>query len=196
MRRRRRLPHLVVCVAAVIIGSTTSLALAGAHLDPKALVLRPSDVPQGFGFVPAESRYWPNTALTGTAASPVLARSHRLNGYQGAYQKRDGARLHEILTRADVFRAPSGAEIFFTWFDRDQRNSNADRIRKGAQPYIGRRADLGQGGWIYVQQVPPDYVLVFWRYHRVFAWIRTWGVGVKPTLGLAKRQQRRIVTAS
>jgi hypothetical protein len=173
---------------------TTGLTVA-VQLDPRSLTLRPTDAPKGFEPLRDGSRYWPNTALTGNIAARLVARSHRVNGYQALYQQRKGSRVKEILSRADVFKHSDGARFIFDWMDRDQRKSNAVRIQKrGEDPYRRTPANIGAGAWIYSQRLPANYVLLFWRYGRVVAWIRTWGVGVDKTVALARLQQRRIAS--
>jgi hypothetical protein len=195
--RRHALAIAASIGAAVVASATVAAAPRDAPPDTKNLVLQASEVPAGFVLDRRNSRYWSNAAFAQLRPDlePLLARAGRVNGYRKTYKRAVGSRIRYILSGADTHRTVAGARSYLAWIDQQQRKSNRARARKGQQPYARAPVDVGEGGWVYIDGPPAYYVLVAWRQGRVVASLHTWGIGSRPTLALARLQEKRIHAA-
>ncbi|MGH3132667.1 MAG: hypothetical protein ACRDNY_02800 [Gaiellaceae bacterium] len=173
-------------LVATVAVAAIALPAAATSVDPKALVLRPDDVPAGFRFDPHESGLRSNKleAKEFPETRRLFTRWGRITGYQAAYQK-NGARIEG---RADLFRTRGGARRLLLWADREAR-------RQGPMGLERDRARVGTEGWAYAARTPLVFTFVLWRYKRVWAGVATLGLSKAATLALARAQQRRIADA-
>jgi hypothetical protein len=175
-----------IAAAALAVTAPTMTVAATADLDPRSLVLRQADVPAGFRLDRNGSGVRSNAEES--AGQPevrrMFARSGRVTGYEAAF---DSAAA-QLESRADVFRKPAGARLLLDWFDRELRMSGLRGLRRAS-------IRIGAAGWVYAGPSPSPFVLVVWRYDRVFAGVVTRGLTRARTIALARAQQRRIAAA-
>lgn len=199
MSRARQLIAALAAVPMAVFAVAVSHAAtsATAALNPKDLVLRPSEVPTGFAPDRKNSRYWSNAALVRDRPdlAQLLQRTGRVNGYRYTYRREVGPRIRYVSSGAETHTSIAGAQLYLRWIDQEQRKNNRTRERKGQEPYARLRVRIGEQGWMYVEGPPRDYVLIAWQQGRVVASLHTWGVGVQSTLALARTQQERINNA-
>ena len=162
------------------------VSAAAAEVDPKALVLAPSDLPRGFVLDREESGLRTNAdeAKDGREARELIVRTGRVTGYEVTWSKR-GATLD---SRADLCRRAAGARVLLDFVEEGMQKSGIAGLRRAP-------ASVGAESWIYFGSRPVAFTLVAWRYERVFAGIVAVGLTNAKTLELARKQQRRIVTA-
>jgi hypothetical protein len=174
------------CVTLVIL-ATVGLPAAAASVDPKALVIRPSDVPVGYVLSPRESGLRTNEqeAKESAEADRVFRRFGRVTGYQMIFERRDE---RTIEGRADIFGSPRGAREMLRWVDRQARLSGFRDLRR--QP-----VDIGAEGRVFDLGSPWREAYVYWRYGSVWAALGGRGLSNDRALGLARVQQRRMVAA-
>ena len=172
-------------VGVVVIALLLALPAGAAGVDPKTLVLALSDLPAGYRLDRDESGLRTNEreSKDGREARELVVRSGRITGYEATWGKRE----IRLDSRADLCRRSSGARILFDFVVQEMRKSGIKGLRRAP-------AGVGADSWIYSggdAQVS-GFVLVVWRYDRVFAGIA--GVGLSRTLALelARKQQRRI----
>jgi hypothetical protein len=172
----RLLPALALVALAVL---PSALAVSG----PSALVLRPADVPAGFRLDPDESGLRTNAleAREFPASRKPFRRWQRVTGYQAKYRKGDAS----IEARADVFRAPTGAEKCLAWVVSELRKSGISGQRL-------ERFRIGDKGWIFWAG---RWTLLVWRQGAVFSGVHGDGLSKARVVELARSQQRRIVAA-
>jgi hypothetical protein len=172
-------------VALVLLG-TLAMPASAVTVDPKQLVLAPSDVPAGFRIDSAETGIRTNE-LEGKEypeTRPLFRRWRRVIGYQVSYRRKGSS----IEARADLFRAANGAHELQDWADREYRKSGMGGLMR-------ERAGIGSESVVYWGGGPSGHAVVIWRYQRVWAGIAGIGLGRQRTLALARVQQRRIVAA-
>jgi hypothetical protein len=162
------------------------VSAAAAEVDPKALVLAPSDLPRGFVLDREESGLRTNVeaAKDGREARELIARTGRITGYEVTWSKR----ATTLDSRADLCRRAAGARVLLDFIKEQMQKAGIKGLRRA-------RAGVGAESWIYFGGSPAAFTLVAWRYERVFAGIVAVGLTRAQTLGLARKQQRRIVTA-
>jgi hypothetical protein len=177
-------------VARVLVSAVCTTLLFGSpaaagQVDPKALLLRQSDLPAGFRLLPDQSGPRPNRELVsgGPDHARQVQRSGRVSGYVRIWnlRTRDDARL--ISSLADLCRTASGARIWLAWLDARAR------LQSGQLGHRRQRVGIGDEGWAYSDQ---DSATVGWRQGRAVALLSVWGLGLRKALVLARVQQRRI----
>lgn len=180
-----RLAALAILAAAVLVPAVPASA---AQVDPSALVLARPDVPAGFRLERDESgpRTNEEESKNGREARELVVRSGRLSGYETRWSGRETT----LNSRADLCRRPAGARIIFEFVVAEMRKSGIKGLRRTP-------AGLGNESWIYSgsESQVSGFVLVVWRYERVFAGIVGVGLTRKVALELARKQQRRIARA-
>jgi hypothetical protein len=164
-----------------------TLPASAATIDPKQLVLAPSDVPAGFRLDRAETGIRTNQleAKEYPETRQRFRRWRRVIGYQAAYR---GDHASGIEARADLFRDASGAHELQLWADREYQRSGTSGLTRA-------RAGIGTESVIFWGGGAKGHAVVIWRYQRVWAGIAGIGMGKRPTLALARIQQRRIAVA-
>jgi hypothetical protein len=92
--------------AFLVIAAVGASAAFAISVDPKVLVIRPSDIPAGYAVVRSESGLRTNEQEAKTPeVGRLFRRWGRVTGYQMIFDR--GERT--IEARADVFRSASGA---------------------------------------------------------------------------------------
>lgn len=173
---------------ALLVASTAAVALAmpasAADVNPRALVLRQSDVPAELRLDRRASGLRTNgeESQGDRGAKAFVTRAGRIVGYVARYVH--PGRDQGIESRADVFRDPKGARLMLNRFDAFWRQ---------LAPGIPRaRAGIGAESWVYSGSIDS---VVAWRHGRVFGSILGVGMTRERTLALARLQQRRIAGA-
>jgi hypothetical protein len=175
---------LLVAFAAAAL---CAVPAAAGELDPRALVLRQSDVP---GWQLDVDNSGPRSNKRESEGDPELralfTRAGRLSGHEVIYNR--GA--PEISSRADVFRRPEGARMLLRWFEKQFGMASRAALQRTPQ-------GIGAEGWVWTFRVPSlgRSTVVVWRHGRVFAGLWTAGLSRKHTLSLARSQDRRITLA-
>jgi hypothetical protein len=174
---------LAVLVAGLL---SASAAAAATALDPGTLVLRASDVPQGFVVDPAETglrtnqREWRDEPET----RQLFRRAGRVTGYESRFDRK----IDSIASRVDVFRGPAGPRLVFDYFDEEMRKS-------GIKGLYRSRVAIGDEGRLYGDKKGEVITFVVWREGRVFSAVVGNGIARARTLALARLQQQRIAIA-
>ena len=173
-------------VALVFTGVLAVPAVA-ASVHPKALVIRPSDVPAGYALNRSESGLRTNEqeAKESAEAGRVFRRFGRVTGYQMIFERRDE---RTIEARADVFGSPEGAREMLRFADRQARLAGIRGLRRA-------RAGIGTESWVFYLRSSWVEAYVYWRYGSVWAALGGRGLSKDQALGLARVQQRRMVSA-
>ena len=173
----------IVVLALGLLG-TVALPASAAAVDPKQLVLGPSDVPAGFRIDPAESGIRTNEleAKEFPETRPLFRSWRRVIGYQASYRGDDASRIE---ARADLFRSAGGAHELQLWAVREYRRSGVSGLMRG-RAGIGTESVIFWGG---------GHAFVLWRYERAWAGVAGIGVGKQRTLALARKQQQRMAAA-
>lgn len=173
-------------VLALIAVAVLAAPAAASGLDPKALVLGPTDVPTGFRLDRVESGLRTNEleARESPETRALFSRWRRVTGYQARYERSDST----IEARADLFRDSGGARNLLAWVDREFQRSGVMGLRRA-------RAGIGDEGWVYWGGSSSGVAVVVWRYSRVWSGIGSMGLGKARVLALARLQQRRIAEA-
>jgi hypothetical protein len=177
-----------IAAAALALAAPAATVAGTADLDPRSLVLRQTDVPAGFQ--PDRNGSGVRSNAEESAGQPevrrIIARSGRITGYKAVFDKTAAAQLE---SSAAVHRKPAGASLLFDWLDRQVRNSGLSGLRRAP-------VRIGAAGWVYTGPSPSAFVIVLWRYDRVFAGVVTRGGLTRArTIALARAQQRRIAAA-
>jgi hypothetical protein len=159
---------------------------AGAGPDPGRLVLRASDVPQGFVVDGAETGRLTNEHewREEPQARPVLRKAGRVTGYESRFERG----LDSIASRVDLLRGPAGSRLLLDYFDSEMRKSGIRGLHRS-------RLAIGDEGWLYGDRKGDVVTFVVWRSGRVFSAVVGAGVARPRTLSLARVQQRRIAAA-
>ena len=168
----------------LVVLPVIALPAAAATVDPKQLVLAPTDVPAGFRLDRAETGIRTNEleAKEYPETRAPFRRWRRVIGYQASYRGKDASRIE---ARADLFRDAAGARQLQDWADREYRRSGISGLRRS-------HAGVGAGGVVFWGGGHAGHAFVLWRYGRVWAGIAGIGLGKERTLALARAQQRRI----
>jgi hypothetical protein len=173
---------LLIAGALVLIAAPMA---SSALPNPRALVLRQSDLPRGYNVLRANTG-----ALTNAQAAQGnrellrdFAAWGRRDGYSVEYE---GGIRGNIASRVDLFRGVGGAGKFLAWV--------AEATPKSAGiPLVRRQAGLGNAAYIFRKDFGSStFVVVEWRYRNVCAHVSGDGLGIRKTLALAHIQQRRI----
>ena len=172
-----------------LLTSVVALLLAasafGAEVDPARLVLQRSDAPAGFRLDPSNSG--PSSNAHELSANKEIGQrllgAGRVTGYIAEFQRGDLG----INSRADLFRATSGAHNVLLYFDRELRTEGIKGLRRS-------RVDLGSEAWVYAGP-PGTMAVAAWRHGRVVAALATIGLSRAKTLDLARAQDRGIAAS-
>lgn len=184
---RGTVDHAVVM--RLVLVATLFAALSGtahgADLDPKALVLRNTDVPAGYRLDAARSGMKTNAEETAPRIRALLVRWGRVKGYQAGF--RSGPK--SLTSRVDLLRTSRGARSMLDWFTAEMRKAGIRGLER-------HRTGLGAEGWIYRGRVQAGgFAVIAWRHGRVFAGVAVSHLGPDRALALARLVERRIVTA-
>jgi hypothetical protein len=167
----------------VVLALVTGTAHAAA-VEPKALVLRQSDVPVGYRLDESASGVKANEDDLPPMRA-LFARWGRVTGYQADY--RVGTK--SVTSRVDLLRTTRGARSMLDWFRAEMRKA-------GIRGLVRRPAGLGAEGWVYRAKVDGvGFTVIAWRHGRLFAGIAVSHLGPDRALALARLVERRIVTA-
>jgi hypothetical protein len=171
--------------AFLVIAAVGASAAFAVSVDPKVLVIRPSDIPAGYAVVRSESGLRTNEQEAKTPeVGRLFRRWGRVTGYQMIFDR--GERT--IEARADVFRSTSGAREMLRWADRQAHLAGVPGLRR-------TRARIGAEGLVFVVGSPAVETYVYWRHGVVWAALGGRGMSRDQALTLARVQQRRIVAA-
>jgi hypothetical protein len=170
-----------VVALSVLVGSATA-----GTVDPRALVIRPADVPAGYQLERSESGLRTNAveAKENTEMAPLFRRWGRVTGFQLIFER--GERT--IEARTDLFRAASGAGRMLVWSERQSRLAGVQGLR-------GARADVGDEGWIFWTTAQWTETYVYWRFGRAWSAVGGRGQTRGQALAFARLQQQRIAAA-
>jgi hypothetical protein len=178
--------RLFLLGAAVLALTVTTAASAGA--DPRAMVLRTSDLPHGYAILRANTGPAPN-AKAAQGNRDLLARFAtwgRVTGYRVEFT---GGVKGSIGSSADLFRGTPGARGYLRW------SAQVTPPRTGLR-LVRRQRGPGDEAYVFEKDFGTTlFVVVEWRYRNVTAHVGADGVGVSGALALARVQQRRIVAA-
>jgi hypothetical protein len=152
-----------------------SASASASNVDPRALVLRATDVPRDYRLDRRQTSVFTNREFG--AQPQYAARLDRVSGYIATYHAGNRGLLR---SRADVFQRPAGARLLV-------RDLDAAYGSRGRQA-VG----VGAGGWVYSSGV---WAMVLWRHGRLLGLIETWGLGKKRALAFARLQQSRMGAA-
>jgi hypothetical protein len=177
--------RLVLVVLA--LAGTVVVSPSAATVDPKALVIRPSDVPAGYVLSRSESGLRTNQqeARESPEAGRLFRRLGRVTGYQLIFEGRDE---RKIEARADVFASPDGAREMLRYADRQAGLAGIRGLRRA-------RADIGADGVVVYVRSSWVESYVYWRYRSVWAALGGRGLPKEQALALARVQQRRMAAA-
>jgi len=175
----------VVPLVLVLLGMV-ALPASAASVDPKALVIRPSDVPAGYVLQRSESGLRTNAqeAKESSEAGRVFRRFGRVTGYQMIFERGE----RKIEARADVFGSAAGASEMLRWADRQARLAGIRGLQRA-------RAGIGAEGWVVYLRSSWVESYVYWRYGSVWAALGGRGMSKDQALSLARVQQRRMAAA-
>jgi hypothetical protein len=175
-----------VPILALLAATILAAPAAASGLDPRALVLGPTDVPTGFRLDGDESGLRTNEleARESPETRARFSRWRRVTGYQARYERSDST----IEARADLFRDTGGARNLLAWVDREFQRAGLKGLRRA-------RAGVGNEGWVYWGGSSSGIAVVVWRYSRVWSGIAGVGLGKARVLALARLQQQRIAAA-
>jgi hypothetical protein len=168
---------------------------AAVAADPKAMVLRPADVPVDFR--QTKVRYVSNAQASREAAvRKNFVRLGRIQGYEATYEKQARRGILLVLSRASTYRTAAGARQSMSLDVAAAEKSRSVRFRRvPLAPTVGDesrlyRATVKQG------RTTVDVYTLSWRSGRVYAAVIGSGVAGtgKPwfVVKLARRQQARI----
>lgn len=175
--------RLLLALASLLIAVPAS----AADLDPRAVALRASEVPDGYAIDRKLSGVVPNAELTSPSSLPaVVARSGRVSGYRRFFRHRSSLDT-VVVSGVDVFRRAAGAQVMLEWIDARQRQLS--RSAGHRRENVG----VGQVGWVYWKGAPDSYTAVLWGQGRLVGMVSSFGLGRAPTIELARKQQRRMV---
>jgi len=178
--------HAIPILLAVV-GVLASPA-AAVDVAPRALVLRPVDVPAGWAPVRKETGIRTNGDEAGTdkKSRALIARLGRVTGYQSEWRR--GA-MDSIVSRADVFRSTDGARRYVDVAAASLRSSGIKGLERSP-------AHIGDSGYVFHGGRDGTVAWVVWRSGAVTGTVVGWGLPRDATLALARKQQRRIAAAS
>jgi hypothetical protein len=178
-------------VALAIVLTTAALAATAgaAQVDPRLLVLRTADVPVGFVADRKDTGVRTNEGEAGSsrASRALIARLGRVTGYAAEWDR--GRGNESIVSRADVFRAPTGARRYVELSASTLRRSGIAGLRRSP-------AAIGDGGYVFHGGPAGELAWVLWRSGGVAGMVAGWGVPRSTTLALARTQQGRIAGAT
>jgi hypothetical protein len=168
-----------------------AVVAAGAALDTRTLVLRPSDAPPGFRLDQHASHYVSNSALANgdTQLKKLIATTGRTTGYIARYDAQTSGLTRTILSLSHLLRDAKGADVFLAADDAKQRALNRQRIQRGGHAYARHSLSLGDEAWMY-WSTTSRVTLVEWRLRRCVASVMTWGLSRDQTINLARAQAR------
>jgi hypothetical protein len=179
-RMRLLLAAFVYCVFVAVPASA-------ATVDPRALVVGPTDVPAGFR-IDANATGVRTNALEARefpATRPLFTSWKRVTGYQARFLRGSWT----IEARVDLFRGADGARRMFEYVDLEAR-------RAGLKGQKRSRVRIGTEGWVHWVSSPSSkFTLVVWRNGRVFSGVMGRGISRDRTLVLARVQQQHIAAA-
>jgi hypothetical protein len=174
--------------AALIATAVISQPAGAANTDPRAYVLRATEVPAHY-FVDKD-----NTTLlskrmleTDPASRRAVERSGFVTGYYSRYLNSDPPRWRYIVSAAYLLRTPEGAKTFLSWMDKKLRAMGAQR----------HALHLGDAAFGYLSPAHVTGTWIVWRSGKVVALLSCqlmtghWNLAV----ALAAKQQRRIAAA-
>jgi hypothetical protein len=176
----------IALAALVAVLLSASAAAAAASPNPGTMVLRASDVPQGFVVDPAETglrtneREWRDEPET----RRLFRRAGRVTGYESRFDRK----LDSIASRVDLCRGPAGPGLLLDYFDEEMRKA-------GIKGLYRSRLALGDEAWLYGDRKGEVITFVVWREGRVFSGVVGNGITRARTLALARLQQRRVAAA-
>jgi len=172
------------------------LAADGATVDARALVLSSEDAPALFELDGKNTRYVTNTAAIrlDSKAKLRIDRSGRVTGYVATYSHRVGTRVYTVSSAAQLMRSATGAAIWLSDDDVQERAFNRQRRRANARPYQRQSLSIGAGGWMY-WATEPLFTRVEWRVGRAVGALMTWGLTRERTIALARSQARSMRAA-
>jgi hypothetical protein len=178
-------------LATLLVAAVAAAPALGAGVDPRALVLRTSEVPEGFVVDRDDTGIRTNEDEAGGNAANrrFLERTGRITGYLASWDR--GREPDTITARVDLFRTRAGARVLLDRYASEMRKSGIRGLRRSSVP-------LGEQGWVWHTKTgarSSDLVLVFWRSGRVLAGVAGWGISRARTLDLARIQQDRIAAA-
>jgi hypothetical protein len=178
-------------LATLLVTAVAAAPALGAGVDPRALVVRTSEVPAGFAVDRQHTGTRTNEdEANGSAASRrFLERTGRITGYLASWDRGRGP--DTITARVDLFRTRAGARMLLDRYVDEARKSGAKGLRRSSVP-------IGDWGWVWHTQpgAPAgDLGFVFWQSGRVVAGVAGWGISRALLLELARTQQGRIAAA-
>jgi hypothetical protein len=175
-----------LALLALVLLGTLAMPASAASVDPKALVIRPSDVPAGYVLSRSESGVRTNQqeATESPEAGRLFRRLGRVTGYQMIFER--GERT--IEARADVFGSPASAREMLHWADRQARLAGVRGLRRA-------RAGIGAVGWVFDVGSPSVVAYVYWQHGSVWSALGGRGMSRDRALALARVQQRRMAAA-
>lgn len=173
-------------LAAATAALVLCLPALGAGPDPGRLVLRASDVPQGFVVDDAETGLLTNEheGREEPQVRPILRKAGRVTGYESRFERG----LDSIASRVDLFRGAAGSRLLLDYLGSEMRKSGIRGLHRS-------RLAIGDEGWLYGDKKGDVITFVVWREGRVFSAVVGAGVTRPRTLSLARLQQRRIAAA-
>jgi hypothetical protein len=185
----------LAAAAAPAAGAGTQPAPAGP--DTRTMVLRLSDLPQGFGR--AEGVYVTNSDLDKLSGNKDYEKLGRLGGYRATYRRFGIAGILGVDAFASIYRSSTGAHDSYA-------QSLAGALQDGGPTFrwLPLKPRLGSETRVYLvtekqSGMRVDYYTIAWRHGRVFAEVIGGGVSGRITLAqvvaLARKQEARIVEA-
>ena len=169
-----------------IVALVFCLPALGAGPGPGTMVLRASDVPEGFVVDPAQTglrtneREWRDEPET----RRLFQRARRVTGYESRFNRGDDS----IASRVDILRGRNGADLLLGYFESEMRRSGIRGLHR-------ERIAIGDEGLLYGDRVGSVITFVVWRHGRVFSAVVGAGVARARVTSLARLQQRRIAAA-
>ncbi len=173
-------------LAAAIVALVLCLPALGAGPGPGTMVLRASDVPEGFVVDPAGTGLRTNEreGRDEPKARQLFRRAGRVTGYESRFERK----IDSIASRVDLFGGPAGPPLLLDYFDKEMRKSGIRGLHRS-------RLAIGDEGWLYGDKKGDVITFAVWREGRVFAAVVGAGITRPHTLALARLQQRRIAAA-
>jgi len=161
---------------------------AAGDVSPRALVLRPTDVPAGWALDRDETGLRTNAREGGTdrRSRALIARLGRVTGYQAEWRR---GTADSILSRADVFRSRAGARDYVDLAASSLRSSGIKGLRRSP-------IEIGDAGYVFHGGRTGRVAWVVWRSGVVAGTVVGWGVPRDVAVALARTQQRRIADAA
>ena len=172
---------VVFLVVAVFAGGASA-----ATVDPKAVVLSPTDVPAGYMLDRNDSMVLSRALIARSpdAAARKLLRSGFVSAYFARYTNVGGPHWTYVTSGAYVFREEAGARRMLALTLVEARGGLA----------IAQRLQLGDDAWVVSIGGREPTTAVLWRYRGIMALVTCSEMTRHRTLALrlARKQQRRI----